>query len=143
MTIKEIAGKILLYYYEIQRENPVKLHQATTFFELKPPGEFKSIGGNDEINTNLLKISDSTPDLYNAFNYLRQQGMLATDSNISNQYNFHGMYVSDRGIDIIEGIERGEEEKRQFNITFNINVENNMNVESLVKANLSMLGLGL
>ena len=50
--------------------------------------------------------------------------------------------VTAGGVDIIEGIERGEAERNNFYLTFNIKLADKINVESLVKNELgSILGI--
>jgi len=53
--------------------------------------------------------------------------------------NLFNLKVTASGVDIIEGIERGAEEKRVFNMTFNFNITNDVTVESLLKAEFGSL----
>lgn len=50
--------------------------------------------------------------------------------------NFH---VMSGGIDIIEGIERGAEARKVFNVTFNFKLAENINIDSLLKNEMESL----
>lgn len=144
MTIKEIAGKVLLYLYEIQREQPAKLLFIVIEFDELPGGRFSLNCSENKIKTALLKISENPNDIYNAHRYLVDKNFIqSSEQAMAGSGAYIGCLLTDHGVDIIESIERGNEEKARFNLTFNIKVENNMNVESLIKANLSALGLHL
>jgi len=143
--IKTIAGKILLYFYSIQRSDYVKLHDFVLEFQMrhfsdKNEKSPKVIHKDNEIVQNLLKIAGDDNNVYNALKYLEDKGFIemskSSDNVSDNLLNFS---VSSAGIDIIEGIERGKEEKREFNIIFNIKVADNINIESLIKAELGSL----
>jgi len=143
--IKTIAGKILLYFYSIQRSDYAKLHDFVLKFQMrhfsdKNEKSPKVIHKDNEIVQNLLKIARDDNNVYNALKYLEDKGFIemskSSDNVSDNLLNFS---VSSVGIDIIEGIERGKEEKREFNIIFNIKVADNINIESLIKAELGSL----
>lgn len=144
--IKTIAGKILLYFYSVQRTEYAKLHDFSVSFQMRhfsnpdersPKMERSS---TNELLENLLKISNRDNDIYNALLYLNGSGFIEMKESKDNVgihlYNFQ---LSNHGIDIIEGIERGNDEKQIFNVTFNIKVADNVNVDSLVKAEVGSL----
>lgn len=144
MTIKEIAGTVLLYLYEIQREQPAKLRFIVIDFNELSGGQVSLNCSDNSIKTALLKISENPNDIYNAHRYLVNKSFIqSSEQSDAGSGEYIGCLLTDHGVDIIEGIERGDEEKAHFNFIFNIKVENNMNVESLIKANLSALGLHL
>ncbi len=148
-TIKQISGDILLYFYYLQRDDYSYLHDFTLSFQMRhfSNGEKSPVMGkkDNDICKNLLKISEKDNDIYNALMYLYEKSFIELSNSKSNvNDHFHNFKVSAYGIDIVEGIERGEEEKKNFNVNFNIKVKNNFNVESLLKAELgSILKLGL
>lgn len=146
MTIKETAGKLLLYLYELHRNTPGDMKYLQLSFDNVSGGGVKVHSDNKQLKENLNKINPSDSDIYTAFLFLQDKYFILanTPTKTPQVVDFYiGVRLTDRGVDVIEGIERGQEEKQAFNVTFNIKVDNNMNVESLVKANLSMLGLGL
>ena len=51
----------------------------------------------------------------------------------------HGLRLTAYGVDIIEGIEKSDKEKEAFKINFNIKLAENINIESLIKAELGSL----
>lgn len=152
-TIKEIAGNILLYFYAISRKNRTALHDFMINFQVRHfadgQNEEPTVGKNaTDIYQHLKEISRSDNDLYEALRYLYEGGFIGmniTKDNVSD--HFYNFEVTAGGYEMVEGVERGEEEKKKFNIIFNIKVENNMNVESLIKLQLgslvSLLGLNL
>lgn len=76
----------------------------------------------------------SAADLYNALMYLSQKGFINLMANRSSAGDsLHDFSVTSGGIDIIEGIERGQAERNNFYITFNIKLADNINIESLLK----------
>jgi len=79
-------------------------------------------------------------DIFNALIYLSDSYFVTySESKTTAGSHIHGMKVTAKGIDLIEGIERGREEKKEFNVTFNFNIQNNITVESLLKAELGSL----
>lgn len=143
--IKTIAGKILLYFYLIQRNDYAKLHDLVLEFQMRhfsnKDDESPQITHKENaVAQNLLKISGNDNNVYNALIYLQDKGfieMRKIPDNVND--NFLNFSVSSAGIDIIESIERGESEKKEFNIIFNIKLADNINVENLIKAELGSL----
>jgi len=143
--IKKIAGRILLYFYLIQRNDYSKLCDLVLEFQMrhfsdKNEKSPKIIHKDNEIVQNLLKIAGNDNNVYNALKYLENKGFIEMSKSSDNvNDNFLNFSVSSAGIDIIESIERGKEEKREFNIIFNIKVADNINIESLIKTELGSL----
>ncbi len=143
--IKTIAGKILLYFYSLQRTDYTKLHHATLEFFMKyvEPRKKPSLKwmrrGND-LENGLAKISHNDHNIYNALRYLHDSGFIEmSNSPDTARAIFLNFRVSNAGVDIIESIERGSEEKRKFNIIFNIKLADNINIDSLLKAEIGSL----
>jgi len=143
--IKTIAGRILLYFYSLQRSDYSKLHDFVLEFQMRhfPDKSEKSpkiSHKENEIVRSLLEISDNDNDIYNALKYIADKGFIEMSKNSDNVGDyFLNFCVSSIGIDMIEGIERGEEEKKIFNITFNIKIADSINIESLLKAEIGSL----
>ncbi len=146
MTIKEIAGKILLYLYAEERMNLLVSRNRKLNIENNREKKIIELSGDEVLVKSLGEISKSANDIFLAFNYLVAKKFIWVneDKDGKGSISYRRMGLEPEGIDIIEGIDRGSSEKKEFNVTFNINVENNMNVDSLIKANVgSLLGIGL
>lgn len=143
--IKTIAGEILLYFYFLQRKNITDLNMEIFSFLFKRTSENTLDGvvipDRDKTFFNNEKFSEYTDvDIFNALTYLSDSYFITySESKTTAGSHIHNMKVTARGIDLIEGIERGQEEKKEFNITFNFNVKNNITVESLLKAELGSI----
>jgi hypothetical protein len=145
-SIKKIAGEILLYFYWIQRKDIAKLSDSNLSFQLRHFKDGRKEKGpklnhRDETIFNVEKFKKyNDGDLYNSLNYLYEGGMINFNKSSSNVGdNIINIKLTAYGIDIIEGIERGEEEKKEFNVTFNFNIYINVTVDSLLKTELGSL----
>lgn len=148
--IKTISGRILLYFYLTQREDYAKLNDLILSFQMRhfsDPNERspKISARESEIVQNLLKIAGNDNDIYNALIYLKSNGLIEITKRRTNvEDHFLNLSVSGAGVDMIEAIERGPDERGKFNITFNIKLADNIKVESLIKAELGgLIRLGL
>ena len=137
--IKKIAGELLLYLYSIQR-NDASLLLEILSFNRDRDGKINLSEGSKLVE-NILKITNkSSIDVFNALNYLSGKYFISFSySENTGGYLFNSIRVTSNGTDIIEGIERGPKEKKEFNINFNIKLADNINVESLLKAELGSL----
>lgn len=135
--IKTIAGELLLLMYTLYR-NEAKLERVTIeFYDQKADFSAKGI---DNLKEDIIQIAESPLNAYNGLKYLEESGFIHFDLNISNVwYLLYNLEVTASGIDIIEGIERGEQERDYFYLTFNIQVNNNVNIDSLIKAEIGSL----
>lgn len=141
ITIKKLAGDILLLMYKLQREGVSLYREMISFGETDQRTFVIRNEADSGLGTNILKLSGgSAIDCYNALLYLEQKGFISYNSRKSTMDEmFHNFQVAAAGIDIIEGIERGEEERKEFNFNFNIKLAENINVESLLKVELGSL----
>ncbi len=125
--------------YLLQRQDVGKLKSSIVSFRIwhLPVGQSapqlenrsSTIFNIDEFN----KYSDG--DIYNALVYLFDSGLIFyNDSQENTGSNLMNLRVTSDGVDMVENIDKGSEEKRQFNITFNFNITNEMTFESLLKA---------
>lgn len=141
IPIKTIAGEILLYFYLLQRKNVTDLSYAMLHFKLRLTPETRIEGIEmQQRNESILKEEKfhtySDVDLFNALTYLDELHLISYEDikDISGGSHINHLKITACGIDLIEGIERGQQEKRAFNITFNFNIKNDITVESLLKA---------
>ncbi len=149
MTIKQVAGRILLALYAMQRQNPISLRDEQIHFSLMPDSK-KIVGGSDNIEGMLdkLGLKDDDATVYNAFHYLLEKDLV---THINNKFMtmgsefYNGPKLTAYGIDIIEGIEQKDEEpKKTIKALFNFEFKNNtITVDSLLKAQLGdIIGVG-
>lgn len=139
IPIKQIAGDLLLFFYDYQRKNGFPPKSVVRF-----GGVFEGeiiLRESGDLESRLLEISrGSSADAYNALRYLEEKSFLSfKESSDTGGDLFHGFRVTAYGVDIIEGIERGTEEKNNFHVTFNIKLADNVSIDSLIKAELGGL----
>lgn len=143
MSIKQTAGRILLSLYVIQLDNPTELEQASVVFQSSSNIELDT----DEWLENILhSINDNDAILYNAFNYLLEKGLIAKKNSkgLMSGLLLIGLHITASGIDIIEGIEQGEEPQKIVKSLFNFNFSSKVTIDSLVKAEVgNIVGVGV
>jgi hypothetical protein len=140
VTIKETAGKILLYFYQLQRTVPASMTYRQLGFIDKTNGGVSLTTDKKWLTKDLLDINPQPTDVFNAYIYLIDKGYISTEERTaSGKKIFVGVRVTGTGIDIVEGIERGKDGQHDFTTIFNISVTGHTKVESLIKENLSNL----
>lgn len=140
MTIKETAGKVLLYFYKLQRATPLTMSHRQVGFLVKKEGGLTLTSDKVWLTKDLLGINPSAADTLNALIFLLSKGYVQSSERVAASARIYmGVQLTDKGIDIIEGIEQGREGKRGFDVTFNIKVEDTMDVEALIKHSLNNL----
>ena len=140
MTIKETAGKILLYFYQLQRTVPLTMKDRQLgFIDRKTAGLYVT-SDKKWLTNNLLDINPVATDVLNAFTFLIDKGFLQTRERATAEAKIYvGIQLTSTGIDVVEGIEGGPEGKQEFAATFNIPVESGANIESVIHDNLRTL----
>lgn len=138
-SIKKISGEILLYLYLLQRQDVGKLKSSILSFGMWHLPEEQEGAQLERRSETIFKISDfdayNDNDIYNALVYLHDSNMIEyNDSRDSHGSNLINLKVTSYGVDMVESIDRGAEEKQNFNVTFNFNITNDVTVESLLKA---------
>lgn len=92
------------------------------------------------MSKDLLEINPSSTDIFNAYRFLIRKGVLqSTERATGGKRIFVGILVTDTGIDIVEGIERGRDGQREFAAMFNISAEGALSVDEFVSQHLSSL----
>ena len=92
------------------------------------------------LTNNLLDINPVSTDILNAFTFLIDKGFIQSLERTTGEATIYvGIQLSATGIDVVEGIEGGPDGKQIFTSTFNIQVDGNANIESVIKDNLSIL----
>lgn len=138
-TTKKIAGDILLFLYKLQREGGLTRREMIHFGGINLGNV--GLANKTDLGDKILKLSnDSAADAYNGLHYLIEKRFISCNHRQTTAHEmFFNFRVAASGVDIIEAIERGPDEKKQFNITFNIKVADTINVESLLKLELDSL----
>lgn len=137
-SIKKIAGDLLIYFYVRQRKRGFS---DMSIIEFGSADELGVVADSSSLSKEIVKITNnSATDAYNALRYLEEKGFVAFKEDKTNISDlFHNIRVTALGVDIIEGVERGEEERNDFHVTFNIKLAENINIESLIKNELGSL----
>jgi len=140
VTIKETAGKILLYFYQLQRTVPLTMKNRQLGFVDRKSGGLYLTSDKKWLTNNLLDINPATTDIFNAFNFLIEKGYIQTVERSTGEAKIYvGIQLSSSGIDVVEGIEGGLDDKQIFASNFNIKVDGTADIESIIKDNLSVL----
>lgn len=140
MTIKETAGKILLYFYQLQRTVPLTMKNRQLGFVDRKSGGLYLTSDKKWLTNNLLDINPATTDIFNAFNFLIEKGYIQTIERSTGEAKIYvGIQLSSAGIDVVEGIEGSPDDKQIFASNFNIKVDGTADIESIIKNNLSVL----
>lgn len=140
MTIKETAGKTLLYFYQLQRTVPLTMkYRQLGFIDRKSGGLFLT-SDKKWLTNNLLDINPSSNDILNAFIFLIDKGFIISRERATAEAKIYvGIQLTHAGIDIVESIEGGSDGKREFTATFNIQVSDSADIEAVINENLSSL----
>lgn len=134
MTIKETAGKIVLYFYQLQRVAPLDMRNRQLAFIAKKDGGLTLTSDKKWLTSNLQSINPSAVDALNAFTYLIDKGYIRSQERVSAGARVYvEIQLTSVGIDIIEGVERGHAGKQDFYTAFNVKVEASQGVDELVK----------
>jgi hypothetical protein len=140
VTIKETAGKILLYFYQLQRTVPLTMKYRQLGFVDRKSGGMYLTSDKKWLTNNLLDINPVSTDVLNAFTFLIDKGFIQSLERATGEATIYvGIQLSATGIDVVEGIEGGSEGKQTFTSTFNIQVDSSATIESVIKDNLSAL----
>lgn len=124
MTIKETAGKALLYFYQLQRTDPLSMPYRQLAFISKKGTGVAFTSDKKAFANDLLGLNPSSTDFFNAFTFLVDKGFIVTqERSNANARVYVGAQVTSKGIDVIEGIEGGAEGKRHFESMFNIKAD--------------------
>lgn len=141
MTIKETAGKILLYFYQLQRTVPLSMpYRQLGFIDKKNGGGVFLTSDKKWLTSNLLDINPSSTDVFNAYLFLRDKNFIQSRERMTADAKIYvGIQLTALGIDVIEGVEGGPEGQQNFTATFNIPVDGGATIESVISENLSIL----
>lgn len=139
-TIKKISGNMLLYFYAIQRNKAFSITEFISFSGIRDEQIKLDNRDKSPLLADLYAISKSDADIYNAMIYLEEKSFISFKTSMdSGGHYLHDVRVTAYGIDIIESIERKDEDRENFYVNFNIEVSPTINVESLLKVELEQL----
>ncbi len=148
-SIQKISEQLILSLYLRQRKYGYVTDEIISFTRLA--GEITAFVQTEELelavededfeNILIALSRGSDTDLLNAFEYLRGKGLIKYDSSGSTSIDFeiYNIGLTSAGIDIIEGVDGAHTDKKNYQVTFNVKLENNINLESLFKAELGSI----
>lgn len=140
MTIKETAGKVLLYFYQLQRTAPLAMPNRQLGFINKKEGLVGITSDKQWFTKDLQILNPNAADTYNAFRYLLDRKLIqSTDRATGAAKVYVGVHVTHKGIDLIEGVENGPQGQELFAESFAMHVPADGGVEALMKDALSAL----
>lgn len=140
VTIKETAGKLLLYFYQLQRTVPLGMRNRQLGFVDRKSGGLFLTSDKKWLTENLLDINPKSIDILNAFMFLIDKGLIQSKERVTPEATVYvGIQLTHKGIDIVEGIESGAEGREKFNVNFNIQVAEGTSIEELIDQQLSAL----
>lgn len=138
MTIKETAGKALLYFYQLQRTDPLSMPLRQLAFISRKTGGVVFTSDKKAFAKDILELNPSSTDFYNAFSFLVSKGFIETEERANPTTRVYvGALVTAKGIDVVEGVEASADGKRKFEDTFAIRAEST--VDALVRTQLKSL----
>jgi hypothetical protein len=140
MTIKETAGKVLLYFYQLQRTDPLSMPYRQLAFISKKGVGVAFTSDKKPFAKDLLDLNPNSTDFFNAFLFLVDKGFIVTEERANAHARvFLGAQVTDKGIDVIEGVEGSDRSREHFEDSFNIKVTKGTTIDSLVRSQLSAI----
>lgn len=140
MTIKETAGKILLYLYQLQRTVPAEMRTRQLGFIDRKDGRMGLTSDKKWFAKDLMDINNTIPDVLNAFGFLLDKNLIQSNEKVSNGARIYvGVRVTAAGIDMIEGVEYNQKGRDAFGAAFNMKVSDGTTIEKLVRDHLGRL----
>lgn len=139
ITIKETAGKVLLYAYQLQRINPLVMPHCQIGFLNKGDKGMGLTSDKQWLMKDLKSINPAAVDVYNALNFLLDKGYITSRHKVSASAQVYiGMQLTSNGIDIVEGVDGGSTGKKEFEKAFNIEVGSDMTSNELTDSQLDI-----
>lgn len=136
MTIKEVAGRTILYFYQLQRAAPASMQHRQLGFIDKADGKVSLTSDKKWFSKDLLDIGSNSSDVFNAFRFLLDKDLIrARERAKAGARIYVDIHLTANGIDIVEGVESGQEGKRLFSSTFNMNGDS-PDVNGLIREHL-------
>ena len=142
MTIQEAAQKILLIFYKRLLTQGLITDEVMEFdhdteWELDFDDEILRYALEDEVGSPML--------IKNSLQYLEGKGLITfkTRGLLSGDFAAYHFKITSRGIDMIEGVGGAGNSRVIYQNTFNVRLAENINVESLLKAELKTSVLSL
>jgi len=128
--ITDIAAKLLKKLYTLHRNDTLNLSDARFQFIYTPNVGFNLLN-HDITNEYTLLIQDisSVKNLFNAFQFLEQEGLVLFKTGMEGML-IYKISLTSHGIKTIEGIDEPEY-KKVFENHFHLKIAENVNFESL------------
>jgi hypothetical protein len=139
ITVQKMSEQLLLSFYVMQNKKGYISKGAIAFIG---PSRWRFHSGESEVREVLTSISDeSVINLKNAFQYLKDKRLIDFQSNglFQEHIEIYNLSITAAGVDIIEGVDGAETDKGKYQTTFNVKLADNLNIESLLKAELGSI----
>lgn len=142
MTIQEAAQKILLIFYKRYTSHGFITDEVMQF---EHDGGWELDFEDEPLKTALEKEVDSSILIKNALQYLEDKGLISfkTQGMMSGDFIAYLFNLTSSGVDMIEGVGGAGNTRDTYQTTFNVKLAENINVESLLKAELKASVLSL
>lgn len=136
MTIKEVAGRTILYFYQLQRAAPASMQHRQLGFIDKADGKVSLTSDKKWFSKDLIDIGGSSSDVYNAFRFLLDKGFIGAQERAKAGARIYiEIRLTASGIDIVEGVESSRDGRQQFSATFNMHGDS-ADVNGLIREHL-------
>lgn len=142
MTIQEAAQKVLLIFYKRYKDTGVVTEDMLTFTR---DIEWKFETEDESLQTALIETVKNATLLKVAVQYLEDKNLIVykTVGVLSGDLIMHHISITSPGVDMIEGVGGAGNSRDVYEQTFNVTLNNNITVESLLKAELKASILSL
>lgn len=138
-TIQKMSEELLLSFYVMQNKKGYITKNTIAFMG---PSTWRFHSGESAVREVLTLISaGSVINLKNAFQYLKDKRLIDFQANgiFQESIEIYNLSITAAGVDIIEGVGGAETEKGKYQMAFNVKLADNINVESLIKAELGSI----
>lgn len=133
MTIQQTAGKLLVYFYQLQRTAPLQVRVRQIVFASDNPSSRLSVMADKRWLTNDLQaISNSAEDMLNAMHYLCDKKLIRTSERSGSEkrvYTGHELTAS--GIAMVEAVQNSSQGAQDFNQEFQTNLASETKLSQL------------
>lgn len=135
MTIQQAAQKILLIFYKRYTSQGFITDEVMQF---EYDDEWELDSDDELLKTALAEEVDSPILIKNALQYLEDKRLISfkTRGLLSGDFMAYQFTITSTGVDMIEGVGGAGNTREIYQNTFNIKLAENINVESLIKAEL-------
>lgn len=139
MTIQETAGRLLVYFYQLQKTAPLQVRTRQFIFTSDHPTSRLSLVTDKRwLTSDLQSISKSGEDMLNAMLYLQQLAFIRTTERSDSQKRVYtGCELTAKGVAIIEAVSFSDEGVDNFSHSFGMHIDGPISLDGLTEQMLS------